>query len=103
AYFFGRDLRRALRVPVGLIESAWGGTPAEAWTSHATLEGNSALRTILAGHDQALQRYVPALTAYREAIDSYIQAVQKARDEGNPLPKPPSMPESPENQNSPSV
>src|SRR5207249_1721804 len=57
----------------------------------------------LAGHDQALQRYVPALTAYREAIDSYIQAVQKARDEGNPLPKPPSMRGGPENQNSPSV
>jgi sialate O-acetylesterase len=37
AYFFGRDLRRALNVPVGLINSSVGGTPAEAWTSHATL------------------------------------------------------------------
>jgi sialate O-acetylesterase len=102
-YFFGRDLRRALHVPVGLIESAWGGTPAEAWTSHATLDGDPALRAILAEHGQAVQRYVPALTAYREALDSYIQAVQKSRDEGSPLPKPPPMPESPENQNSPST
>jgi sialate O-acetylesterase len=37
AYFFGRDLRRALNVPVGLIHSSVGGTPAEAWTSRATL------------------------------------------------------------------
>jgi len=36
-------------------------------------------------------------------VDSYIQAVQKARDEGKELPKPPSMPDNPENQNSPSV
>lgn len=32
-YFFGRDLRKALGVPVGLINSSWGGTFAEAWTS----------------------------------------------------------------------
>ncbi|WFB36540.1 sialate O-acetylesterase [Kiritimatiellota bacterium B12222] len=32
AYFFGRDLRQILNVPVGLIKAAWGGTPAIAWT-----------------------------------------------------------------------
>lgn len=33
AYFFGRHLHRKLNVPVGLINSSWGGTPVEAWTS----------------------------------------------------------------------
>jgi sialate O-acetylesterase len=33
AFFFGRKLNNELKVPVGLIESAWGGTPSEAWTS----------------------------------------------------------------------
>src|SRR4051812_27867669 len=33
AYFFGRDLRKALGVPVGLIHTSWGGTNAESWTS----------------------------------------------------------------------
>jgi sialate O-acetylesterase len=37
AYFFGRDLYKARHVPVGLIHSSWGGTPAEAWTSPAAL------------------------------------------------------------------
>ncbi len=31
AYYFGRELRRALGVPVGLIVAAWGGSACEAW------------------------------------------------------------------------
>lgn len=31
AYYFGRELRRTLDVPVGLIVSAWGGSACEAW------------------------------------------------------------------------
>ncbi|HEX3358311.1 MAG TPA: sialate O-acetylesterase [Tepidisphaeraceae bacterium] len=32
-YFFGVQLQEKLNVPMGLIESNWGGTRAEAWTS----------------------------------------------------------------------
>lgn len=32
-YLFGKDLFQQLNVPIGLIEAAWGGTAAEAWTS----------------------------------------------------------------------
>ena len=32
-YFFGRYLNKVRNVPVGLINSSWGGTFAEAWTS----------------------------------------------------------------------
>lgn len=38
AYYFGRHLNGALDVPVGLIASAWGGTPAESWTPLRTLK-----------------------------------------------------------------
>ena len=32
AYFFGREIHTNLNVPVGLIESSWGGTKIEPWT-----------------------------------------------------------------------
>jgi sialate O-acetylesterase len=38
AYFFGKKLFSELHVPIGLIESAWGGTPSESWTSSESLE-----------------------------------------------------------------
>jgi sialate O-acetylesterase len=37
-YLFGRQLHQKLKVPVGLINSSWGGTPVEAWTSEKTLK-----------------------------------------------------------------
>ncbi|MGH7145088.1 MAG: sialate O-acetylesterase [Planctomycetota bacterium] len=42
-YFFGRELHERLNVPVGLIDSSWGGTPAQAWTSEAGLRSEPAL------------------------------------------------------------
>jgi len=36
-YFFGRALYQDLKIPIGLIHSSWGGTPAQAWTSEKTL------------------------------------------------------------------
>jgi sialate O-acetylesterase len=37
-YYFGREIHKELNVPVGLIATNWGGTPAEAWTSRETIE-----------------------------------------------------------------
>ena len=36
-YYFGRGIYKKLNVPIGLIQVAWGGSPAEAWISKETL------------------------------------------------------------------
>jgi sialate O-acetylesterase len=97
AYFFGRELRRALKVPIGLIQSSWGGTPAEAWTSRATLESDSSLREILDRYARTLDAYPSALKAYQAALGNYIQAVENARRDGKELPALPQPPGNPEN------
>lgn len=38
AYFFARKLNKELGVPIGIVHSSWGGTPAEAWVSRKSLE-----------------------------------------------------------------
>jgi sialate O-acetylesterase len=38
AYLFGRELHQRYHVPIGLIESSWGGTVAEAWVSENGLK-----------------------------------------------------------------
>lgn len=47
AYFFGRTLEKALNVPVGLIISAWGGTPAEVWTPKDRILSDEKLRAAM--------------------------------------------------------
>ena len=38
AYFFARRLHQELNIPIGIINSTWGGTPAESWTSKGQLK-----------------------------------------------------------------
>lgn len=38
AYYFGRELRRMLDVPVGLIVTAWGGSSCESWMNRETVK-----------------------------------------------------------------
>jgi sialate O-acetylesterase len=40
AYYFGRDLQKALGVPIGLIHTSWGGSPVEAWLRQEVLAQN---------------------------------------------------------------
>lgn len=53
AYFFARDLMKRENVPIGVIESNWGGTPAEAWTSLPALSADAGLMPVFAAraHD----------------------------------------------------
>jgi len=43
-YFFGKRLNKELNVPIGLINSSWGGTPAEVWTPESIFDNDEELR-----------------------------------------------------------
>lgn len=44
AYFFGKRLQEELKnVPIGLISSNWGGTPAEIWTPEEVIQDDAVL------------------------------------------------------------
>jgi sialate O-acetylesterase len=43
-YFFARKLYKELGVPIGIINSSWGGTPAESWMPEEATQKNDFLR-----------------------------------------------------------
>ena len=40
AYYFGRDLQSALTIPIGLVHTSWGGSPAEVWMTEEAWRSN---------------------------------------------------------------
>ncbi len=46
-YHFGQELRKALGVPIGLINTSYGGTVLQAWASREALAGNPTARRLM--------------------------------------------------------
>jgi sialate O-acetylesterase len=47
AYYFGRDLHNKLKIPIGIIESAWPGTTIEEWIAPAAADADPSIKPIL--------------------------------------------------------
>ena len=69
AYFFGKKLHDELNIPVGLIESAWGGTPAEAWISAEALENEGEFLSEI----KTIRESAPLLAEYQSWLDDHRQ------------------------------
>ena len=48
-YFFARELYNKLKVPVGLLNTSWGGTHVETWTSREAFENSPEFKSMIAG------------------------------------------------------
>lgn len=58
AYFFGKELYDSLQVPIGLIQAAVGGSPAQSWISEETLAGHPQLAHLVAGDSSWLRSHI---------------------------------------------
>lgn len=95
AYFFGRELRRTLKVPVGLIESSWGGTRIEPWTPPEGFAGEPALKSI---HERALlsdprsPQHQDRLGRFLAEVDTWSASARKSMMGREPAPPMPVFP-----------
>jgi sialate O-acetylesterase len=102
AYYFGRDLQKALKVPVGLIHTSWGGTRAEAWTRREVLESYPEWKDEFPRYERAKADYPKALEKFKSAQAERKEGASK--EEGKKPANPPRPPQDPaKNANSPSV
>jgi sialate O-acetylesterase len=88
-FHFGRELHQTLGVPVGLINSSWGGTPVEAWTARRFLEKDPEQRRLLDEYPKRLQEYNQRKAAFDKAMAEYNVLAARAKQEGTPAPQPP--------------
>ncbi|HWP41565.1 MAG TPA: sialate O-acetylesterase, partial [Tepidisphaeraceae bacterium] len=72
-YFFGRKLHRHLKTPMGLIESAWGGTACEAWTDIDSLKAEPVLEPIVQRYEQSLPRAAELRAEYEKKLAEWIE------------------------------
>ena len=85
AYFFGREIATREDVPVGLIDSTWGGTPADSWVSMDTLGSDASLLPAFASRGEFAEKQAD--------LDATV-AAEKREDEaakaaGRPAPSHP--------------
>ena len=86
AYFFGRNLEKYRNVPIGLIQTCWGGTAIEAWTSAESLrtEGDfnkdiDDLSKISENQDAYVADYNKRLADWQKMVDSSDEGYKDGR------------------------
>lgn len=89
AYFFGREIAAREDVPVGLIDSTWGGTPADSWVSMDTLGSHAELLPAFA----ARAKFADEASHAAEQIAAEKAEDDAARAAGQPAPKHPWHPD----------
>jgi sialate O-acetylesterase len=67
-YYFGRQLHKELKAPIGLIHSSWGGTPIASWISGPSLVGNPRLEPFLTYWQNAILQYPANMSRYEQAL-----------------------------------
>ncbi|WP_437191643.1 sialate O-acetylesterase [Planctomicrobium sp. SH527] len=94
-YFFGRELHQILGVPVGVVQTAWGGTRAEAWTSPEMMAKTKELQPIIEGWNELVDspKAAELLKNYEAALAKWTVNAEAARKAGKTPPNRPAMPE----------
>ena len=89
AYFFARNLEQTVDAPIGLVQSAWGGTPAEAWTSREALEDDPSLGVFVEKWRAVLAEYPRAHVRYEQALEEWQSLQNSSGGEAPPRPREP--------------
>ncbi len=87
AYFFGREIHQALKVPVGLINSSVGGTPIDSWLDAGVQKGSKDLAPMIA--EQPAVDLAAMKAGYEKQLAAWTTATKAARKAGQPVPKRP--------------
>jgi sialate O-acetylesterase len=83
AWYFAREIEQREHVPVGVIDSTWGGTPAEAWTSLTALGDDAQINPLF----KARGTMVAGAADVELQIKDEQRQIAEARAQGKPVPQ----------------
>jgi len=89
-YFFGRELAEELDgTPIGLINTAWGGKPSEAFTSREKLETINVMQPLIEEFESKQAKYDPAKASanYDTQIVAWEKNVKEMKEKAKKAPK----------------
>ncbi len=81
-YFFARDIFKKLNVPIGIVNSTWGGTPVESWMSPAAVASDPAFAFIAARWQQRVAEYPVKKPAWDAKFGDWRPAEAAAKAQG---------------------
>jgi sialate O-acetylesterase len=81
AWYFAREIEQREHVPVGVINSSWGGTPVEAWTRVAALGADAALAPVFASWGKMTELQPDAVLANIDKLKQRDEARAKGKRE----------------------
>ncbi len=85
AYYFAKDIHLALDVPVGIINSTWGGTPIESWMSTAALASDPAFAVVAKRWADTVAAYPTKKAEYDVALAAWKAEKAAAQSQGKPF------------------
>jgi sialate O-acetylesterase len=77
-YFFARALYRQLHVPIGLINSSWGGTMVETWISRGAFEKSEEFKSMIA--NMSLENLEEQMKQKTAALQKRVEELQGGYD-----------------------
>lgn len=95
AYYFAREIHRKTGFSVGIINSSWGGTPAESWTKKEVLAADKGLNEILLRYNRYVAEYPEAVKEYRQKLAAWKQDTSKKKERAPQEPMGPGHNKSP--------
>ena len=90
-YVFGRRIHLAARIPIGLIDTSWGGTTAEAWISRDTLKTIPEAEGLLKDWDARIAAYDPK-KSLADQIKRWEARARRLKQQGRKVPPKPTEP-----------
>ena len=88
AYFFAREISRREHVPIGVIDSSWGGTPIDSWISLDALSADASLMPAFAAraHFADMQTHLELSKAPRKAPTQRLPPITCPRPHTHGIP-----------------